>query len=181
MPALLSPPYLLTNHLALLPPRAVPRLAIDDAVPFVPGAALLYLALFPLMWWAVLAQPDARQARRLVLSAACCAWAVSAFFLLVPTSYPRPAGPIVATAYAWVVAIDTPRNAFPSLHGTYAVLSAAWIARARGMMPWGALAWVAAAAILAATMMVKQHGVIDLAAGATIGALAVACCRREPA
>jgi len=176
MPLLLVPPYMGSNRLSWLLTREVPRLALDDAIPFQPALAGLYLALFPLMWLAVLAQRDAAAARRLVLGMTACAWTVSLFFVLVPTTFARPeysGGGLYASIVAW----DTPRNAFPSLHGTYAVMSAAWIAHARG---WrlGALAVGLAIAILYATIAVRQHGIIDLAVGGLIGLIAFFGTRR---
>jgi membrane-associated phospholipid phosphatase len=175
MPLLLTPPYAISNRLEWLPAREVPRLAIDEWVPFMPELALLYLGLFPLMWLAVLAQPDVSAAKRVVLSAVSCAWLVSLIFVFYPTSFPRPPGE-ARGFYALVVGLDTPRNACPSLHGTYAILSTAWIAHARGWR-WGMSAGLVAFAVLFATVAVRQHGVIDLALGAVIGLVAFAAAR----
>lgn len=179
MPVLLTPPYAFSNRVEWFPAHEVPRLPIDDWVPFMPELALLYLGLFPLMWLAVVVQPDVSGAKRMVLGAASCAWLVSLIFLFYPTTFARPA--IEPRGfYALVVGLDTPRNACPSLHGTYAALSAAWIARARGWR-WGLGAALAAIAILVATVAVRQHGVIDLGLGAAIGLLAFALTRpRHP-
>jgi membrane-associated phospholipid phosphatase len=179
MPVLLTPPYALSNRVEWFPAREVPRMPIDDWVPFMPELALLYLGLFPLMWLAVVVQPDVAAARRLVLGAASCAWLVSLIFLFYPTTFARPAVE-PRGFYALVVGLDTPRNACPSLHGTYATLCAAWIAHARGWR-WGIAAGLAAFAILVATVAVRQHGVIDLGLGAAIGLLAFALTRpRRP-
>ncbi len=177
MPVLLTPPYAITNHLELRPAVEVPRLAIDGWIPFLPEASLVYLGLFPLMWLAVVVQPDTPAARRMVLGAACCAWCAALVFLLAPTTFARPPG-TASGVYALVTAVDTPRNACPSLHGTYATYSAAWIAAGAGR-PW--LGWLAAAgalAILLATIAVRQHGTIDLALGGLLGIAAFAWWRR---
>ncbi len=178
MPWLLTPSYAISNRLEWFPAHEVPRLAIDEWVPFMPELALLYLGLFPLMWLAVVVQPDVSGAKRMVLGAAACAWLVSLIFVFYPTSFARP--PIEAQGfYALVVGLDTPRNACPSLHGTYAALSAAWIAQARGWR-WGVGAALVAFAVLVATVAVRQHGVIDLGLGAAIGLLAFALTRPRP-
>lgn len=179
MPVLLTPPYAISNRLEWFAAREVPRLAIDEWVPFVPELALLYLGLFPLMWLAVLLQRDGDGARRLVLGAAACAWLVSLVFVFYPTTFPRPA--VQAQGfYALVIGLDTPRNACPSLHGTYAALSAAWIAHARGWR-WGVAAGAVALLVLVATVAVRQHGTIDLALGAGIGLLAFQVARPRSA
>ncbi len=168
MPLVLTPPYVLSNHFHLLPANDMPQLAIDGWIPFYPPAAWVYLGLFPFMWVAVLLQRDADHARRVVLSAAACAWSASAVFVLLPTAYPRP--PPAAGLYALITLVDHPRNACPSLHGAYSIHAAAWVAWARPQ--WRVAAWLAAAAILVATIAVRQHGVIDLAAGGLLGLLA---------
>jgi membrane-associated phospholipid phosphatase len=175
MPLMLTPPYAISNRLEWFPAYEVPRVPIDEWVPFMPELALLYLGLFPLMWIAVLVQPDVSSAKRMVLSAAGCAWVVSVIFVFYPTTFARPPGD-PRGFYALVVGLDTPRNACPSLHGTYAALSAAWIAQARGWS-WGIAATVIAFAVLVATVAVRQHGSIDLALGAAIGLVAFVVAR----
>lgn len=169
MPLLLTPPYVLTNHLRLMPAYEMPSLTIDTWIPFLPQASWVYLGLFPFMWAAVLAQQSAINARLVVLSAAACAWLAAGFFLLLPTTYPRP--PLAGEGlYALITAVDTPRNACPSLHGAYCVHAAAWIGWARPAWCWAAIA--AAVIILLATIAVRQHGSLDLAAGGLLGLLA---------
>lgn len=179
MPLLLTPPYAISNRVEWFPAREVPRLAVDDWIPFMPELALLYLGLFPLMWLAVLVQRDTSAAKRFVLGAASCAWLVSLIFVFHPTTFARPAVD-PRGFYALVVGLDTPRNACPSLHGTYAALSAAWITHARGWR-WGLVATLAAFAVLVATVAVRQHGVIDLTLGAAIGLLAFTLTRPRAA
>ena len=168
MPLLLTPPYALSNHLHLLPAHEVPCLAIDEMVPFLPGASWVYLGLFPFMWAAVLVQRDAVMARRVVLSAAACAWSASVLFVLLPTAYPRP--PQAAGLHALITLVDTPRNACPSLHGAYSIHAAAWVAHAQPTWRWAAC--LIASAILLATIAVRQHGSLDLAAGGLLGLVA---------
>ena len=168
MPVLLTPPYVVSNHLTWLPAWTVPVLAPDRLVPFTPWAAWVYLGLFPLMWAAVLVQPTASDARRVVFSAAACAWTASAVFVFLPTQFPRPL--TVNGLHGLITIVDTPRNACPSLHGTYCVHAAAWISRAQPR--WRLVAWSGVVAILLATIAVRQHGCLDLAAGGLLGALA---------
>ena len=171
MPLLLTPPYVISNRVTVRPAFVMPQMAPDTWIPFAPSVAPVYLALFPLMWWAVLAQPNPSEARRVVVSAAACAWTAGTIFVLAPTAYPRPpnAGGLLYSLITW---LDTPRNACPSLHGTYSVHAAIWLSRARAEWRW--LASCCAAVILVATLAVRQHGVFDLLAG---GFLAVIACR----
>lgn len=177
MPLLLTPPYLVSNRLTWREALAVPLTDIDRWVPFRPDLVWCYLGLFPLMWLAVLLQPNVAAARRVVLGMAGCALVAGVVFALWPTCFPRDGLPAAPDGHAGfglrlIHALDTERNACPSLHGCYAVSSALWIARARGAAA-GWLAALAAAAIILATIAVRQHGVIDLAAGGVLGAASV--------
>ncbi len=173
MPWILTPPYAATNRLDWPEAVVIPMTGIDRSVPFAPQWAGVYLALFPFMWLAVLRQPDGRHAAGTLAAFAVALAIACTVFLIVPTSYPhRPA------ADGWmalIAGLDTVRNACPSLHGAYAVL-AAWAlvaasagsgAGRRAMIGCGAAAM--AAAILWATLSVRQHGVIDLGAGMALG------------
>jgi membrane-associated phospholipid phosphatase len=167
MVVLMSPPYAISNRITGFDATEVPRFAFDDAIPFMPELAGLYLMLFPLMWVSVLVQRDPAHARRLVLAGTGCACVASLIFVFAPTSFARP--DIAATGvYAWVITADTVRNACPSLHGAYAVYSALWIAFARGWR-WGLAAALLGVAILFATIAVRQHGLIDLVLGGLLG------------
>jgi len=169
MPITLTPPYWLSNHITWFPAHPVPRLALDELIPFMPSLAWLYLGLFPFMWIAVLTQTNTRHAQRYMLGATACAWGVSLLFILFPTSYPRPHSSHDSALYAMIVAMDTDRNACPSLHGTYAAYSAAWLISSTRHWALHVCVIISAIAILAATIAVRQHGSLDLIAGIIIG------------
>ncbi len=152
----------------LFEPHEVPRLAFDNAIAFMPELSALYLSLFPFMWLSVLNQPTASEARKLIFGGTVCACMVSLIFLIYPTTFPRP--DIVASGiYALIVSSDTPYNACPSLHGSYAVYSAAWLVRVTNTIFYKILLILIAIAIFYATIAVRQHGIIDLTLGGLVG------------
>lgn len=171
MPVILTPPYVVTNRLQHGTPVHMPLTAIDRLIPGDPAWAWAYLLLFPLMWAAVLVQSDQSRCRNVVLSCAGCALVACTAFTIQPTAFARPGWPETGL-YGWVTALDSERNACPSLHGAYALLGAWWIGRSgRGSLV-AAAGWAVGALILVATIGVRQHGVIDLGAGVALGASA---------
>ena len=170
MPWLLTPWYAVTNRMTIGEPTVIPLLPVDELISFTPSLVWLYLGLFPLMWLAVLVQPSARQAGQVVLSMLFCAICASVIFALWPTVFSRADLPLQVNELGMNLLhfLDTERNAMPSLHGCYTLLSAYWIWRARGAMG-GMLAIVAALSICYATIAVGQHGIIDLSAGMSLG------------
>ena len=168
MPVLLTPPYALTNRLHLFESHEVPRLAFDNAIAFMPELSGLYLSLFPFMWLSVLSQPTASEARKFILGGTACSCLASLIFLVYPTTFPRP-NIDASGVYAWIVTSDTPYNACPSLHGSYAVYSAAWLAGATTYVFYKLFVMLVAMAIFYATIAVRQHGIIDLTLGGLLG------------
>jgi hypothetical protein len=118
-----------------------------------------------------------RQRRRVV---AAHAGALPAF-LLYPVAPPRALPGFVDTIGAiggvdlehpWLVRFYNPIAALPSQHLSLAIVTSAALAdRARGR-PWSAAAWTYPAAVAAVVVATGNHYVLDVAAGAALGALA---------
>ncbi len=157
-------------------PRIVqmPALAVDRMIPFMPGAAFIYVSQFftmPLVIWLMISR---RQLLR------CCGGLLlligASFFLFYcwPTAVARPESvPGRFFIYDLVVGADQNRNACPSLHAAFGVFTAgcAWeVFRGWRYSRWliGA-SWVWTAAILASTLLIKQHVFLDLLAGGLLG------------
>lgn len=169
-------PYFALQQLALEPVHEVPRLP-PDALAFAPSWAWAYASLFVLF---PLSAHLARTRRDLLRFA----WGIGALclvafpiFLLLPVAGPRPGVAVESALYQGLVAVDAPGNAFPSLHAAFTVFCAAfaWRVRAAGvpravrrLAGVGLLAWTAA--ILFATLAIKQHWAVDVLAGAALGA-----------
>jgi membrane-associated phospholipid phosphatase len=99
-----------------------------------------------------------------------------AIFLLLPAElgFPRvlPADPDYAKVYAAMFDIDRPHNLVPSLHAVFTLaIGLACADDAKPFARWILLAWTAT--IVASTVFVHQHHLLDVAA-----AIALVCLLR---
>jgi membrane-associated phospholipid phosphatase len=123
---------------------------------------------------------DRRQLGKLALAAFGLSVVGLGIFLVCPTAVPAISGATWAndSAFAFLKQVDASGNACPSLHVAFAVLAAAAIARSLrelGASPGPRLLnglWCAG--ILWSTIATRQHVVIDVAAGALLGAAVAA-------
>ncbi len=172
-------PYFGLQAAAWSPARTMPTTPLDAWVGFEPAWAPIYLSicalvpLFPLL---------TRERESLLRFARGLVWlCVPCFvvFLLVPVEGPSRAGLGSAGSYAWLISVDTTRNAFPSLHAGLTVycflygwraLGSRLAQPARSAFLLASVAW--GAAILFSTLATKQHWALDIAAGALLAVVA---------
>jgi len=172
--------YFQVLHLPHPDVTVMPVTALDRWISFEPLAFPLYASL-----WLYISLPLAllRTPRELV-SYGLAAFALSALamtaFVLWPTTVPRFAD-VDASAHAaigWLKSLDAGSNACPSLHVAFAVFSAAWLERLLREMAGGtalrALNVVWCLGILYSTLATRQHVLLDVLAGAALGAAVVA-------
>ena len=159
--------------LAARPPHVAVATPLDDLVPFVPAAMAGY-ALVYVMPLASLFLERTEAGLRRMRRALLVAYALAApFFLALPVDDADP--PLApATVLEDLLELnrstDRTKNAFPSMHvGAAVVLTL--IARRRSRA-WGAVLGVATAVIVVSTLLVKQHFLVDLPAGALVGWIA---------
>jgi membrane-associated phospholipid phosphatase len=158
--------YLSVNAATVRHSVAAPLLPFESRIPLVPAAFPVYAAVY---FEAALPIVLLRSTREyLHLQVACVAMSLVAFvvFGCAPMAYPRPHadlhGPVQALLAAeW--AVDGPACTFPSLHVAFAWLLAFALGgrSKRGRALW----WVNAALISTATLLVKQHFLVDVVAG----------------
>ncbi|HEU4429597.1 MAG TPA: phosphatase PAP2 family protein [Myxococcota bacterium] len=172
-------PYFTLQRVQLFRPFTPPALALDAAVSFLPAWIWAYASLFALV--PLSAALSATRADVAAFGRALVWLCVPSFlfFLLAPSAGPRPPEAGAAAELGWLLAVDTPWNAFPSLHAGLTVICLLHARRVfvaslaplpRALLDLGALAW--GAAIAFGALASKQHWAIDLAAGAALGALA---------
>ena len=142
-----------------------PALAFEAAIPFLPAAATVYLSL-PLLLVCCALRADRRGAW--TLFAVLCAELLAAapFFVLLPVETawpPRVAAGVWRPFFLLADALSLPRNHFPSLHTAFA-LTAAWFAW-RQKFPRRAWLGAWAAAVVASTLLIREHHLADLAGG----------------
>ncbi len=169
--------YQLVNRFPIFAPRELSMTALDRAVPFVPELLPLYVAYIPFYWWTGARSEDDQTATRFFYATHFQLLVCAAVWILFPVTMPRELFYGAAT-YNWADTFwrwfDAPNNCLPSLHAANCLLFIQfnWRRPARWLHTSIALA------IIASTVLVKQHYVVDLAAGAAVYALAAALLTR---
>jgi len=151
------------------------RSPLDAALPFVPLMAIPYLLFLPFVLGTLVlfALADWARFRTLALAVILAALAADLAFIAFQTYVARP--PVVgddlgARLLRAVYAGDQPYNGFPSLHVAFSTLCL--IAYARWRRGYALAALPLVAAIIAATVLIRQHYLADVAGGLTLAALA---------
>jgi membrane-associated phospholipid phosphatase len=166
--------YFRLEHIAHPSVTQMPALAVDRMIPFTPGAAFIYVSQFVTMPLVIWLMTSRRQLLR------CCSGLlllIGVSFLVFycwPTAVARPeVVPGRFFIYDLVVGADQNRNACPSLHAAFGVFTAgcAWeVFQGWKHSRWLiGMSWVWTAAILASTLLIKQHVFLDLLAGSLLG------------
>jgi len=173
-------PYFALQRVAFGAPFAPPALALDALIPFAPGWVWAYASLFALVPLSALLSASRDEVRAFGRALVWLCTPSFAFFALFPSAGPRPPEAMHAAELGWLVAVDTPGNAFPSLHAGLTVMCLLHARRVCGMQLarplqralWdaGSLAW--AGVIAFAALASKQHWAVDLVAGGLLGATA---------
>ena len=159
--------YQIVNRWPLTEPHALPLTAVDRLIPFVPGLLPVYVAYLPFYWWTVARLENDREVNRIFYAAHLQLLLSLPFFLLFPVQMPRELF-YGGQAYNWADAFwrwfDGPNNCFPSLHASNCLL----LMHFNWVRPQRWPHTLAAAAIIASTLLVKQHYAVDLLGGAVV-------------
>jgi membrane-associated phospholipid phosphatase len=152
----------------------VPRIFIDEMIPFQPGALPLYLSL----WVYVTISPALLRTVRELFSYTVAASVLAAIgfviFIVWPTAVPMAEiDPTILPSLAHLKQVDATGNAFPSLHVAFAVFNALWFSRLLREMRAGRIAhavnWIWCVGIIYSTMAIRQHVALDALSGAVLG------------
>ncbi|MDA0926380.1 MAG: phosphatase PAP2 family protein [archaeon] len=177
-------PYSLINQFAGW--RATSMLSVqsplDLALPFLPWMMVFYIsfyAYFPIMFWLGAAEHRRHQGERLTLRLIQASWVAFVIFLVFPVEVDLRHQVVhsddsFASLFAALHALDTPYNAWPSLHVLQSLLVVltvqAWLANDGALRPLlRALLWSAWTLLALSTMLVKQHYIFDAVTGLVIG------------
>lgn len=171
---------------AFFPPqsRYVPELAVDRAVPLVPGWAIVYGALYLCLVLLPVVVVRQDELIRRTVHAYLLIWitAYVFFFVLYPTAAPRPPQVSGEGFAVWglraLYTADPPYNCFPSLHVAHSFVSALACARVHRRV--GILALLAATLVAFSTLLTKQHYVLDVVAGTALALVAYGLFLRRP-
>lgn len=163
--------YLGPNHLQLGEPRPLPLFAWEEIIPFLPWTIFIYFSTYLQVILAVLL--FRRQDFNLAFSALIIMVILHGLiFVLFPTIYPRPPLPenvsiFTGFCYNFLIALDTPKNCFPSLHLAATVFVSLILWRRKTGLGLFFLFWTLLIAL--STLTLKQHYFWDIAAGAGFG------------
>ncbi len=139
----------------------------EMSVPFIPGAALVYLSLFPMLWLSPFVIHSDERLREFAKALARLICVSGIGFLLLPSDDVR-IHETVSGFSGWVFEladrINLDHNHLPSLHVGMAVLCARSFARTAGPGT-AASVWIWAIAIALSTLITHQHYVVDVLAG----------------
>lgn len=158
------------------PVTEMPLTALDRLIPFQPEALAAYLTL----WLYVGVAPGLLlRLRELVVyglwAAAMCLVGLACFYFWPTRVPPLTIEVLQYPGFALLRGVDAAGNACPSLHVAGATFSAVWIdhllrhARAPLALRLGNAAWFAV--ITWSTVAIRQHVVLDAAAGALLGGI----------
>ncbi len=159
--------YWAVNWWPVVEPRELPMTWLDQAIPFVPALLPVYLVYLPLYWWSAARQRNDRDLNRILYAVYFQLLLCLPFFILFPVRMPRELF-YRPERYPWADFLwrwfDPPNNCFPSLHVANSLLFVQfnWGLPRRGLYTFAFIA------IIASTVLVKQHYVADLAAGALV-------------
>jgi membrane-associated phospholipid phosphatase len=152
--------------------RASLQTQLDSMLPFLPAAVIVYLSLFPMLWLSplVLRSPDQL---RLFARALAIVIVTSGVGLILVPAEPIDAHPTEThafrTAFQFADRLNLTHNYFPSLHVAMAMTCA--VCYGRLVAPHVAIVfWLWAGAIALATLLTRQHYVVDVLVGGALGA-----------
>jgi membrane-associated phospholipid phosphatase len=178
----LAPYFWLQRH-AFFPVIVMDESAVDIWLGFRPDSVWAYLSLFLLMPIAPMQMQSKSQLWRYAFGIAAMSAVADLIFLFWPTSVARPSNEVTNTVYQTLVALDMPRNAFPSLHAAVAVFSACCCEQifyqSRTPWRWRAVLWTWVLTIIWAMLSTKQHVVVDALGGTVLGLFAYWCAFRK--
>ena len=156
------------------------QIPLDDKIPFCKYFILIYDIWAPLLVvvgvYLILKDPEGF--RRYIWSLIFTYGVSTLFCILVPNGQDlRPAVVEGDDIFAWVVratyAADTNTNVFPSVHvvGVMCANYAVFLTPGLRKWYWRVSAVVIGLIIIASTLLVKQHAIIDIFAGLAVGVL----------
>lgn len=158
--------YMIPNHLHLFTPAAVHMFGFENQIPFIDWTVWVYMSDYLYIGLVFFLLKERENMNRIYYSQLMMLFFFMLVFILFPTIYPRPvveysgfAGQSVQLLHS----LDTPCNAFPSLHVAITFLAGyGFIKEQKKLLPFFML-W--AILISVSTLTVKQHYFLDVMGG----------------
>lgn len=153
---------------------------LENQWPFWPDASLLYLSIHPLFLLPFVVISDERRVRALAVAVVAVLLISFASWTIFPVEMVRPAVDPSAPGFGEYVLRTIQRsdpsiNCLPSTHCAMAALSSLMLYETRSAL--GAWMILTAIVIAAATLLTRQHYLVDVATGALVGGAAFAMAR----
>lgn len=156
------------------------QIAFDALIPFLPGFVYCYLLWFPLIvfggLWMLLF--DGVNYRRYMIFLTIAYFISAMIYLLYPNGQDLRPGDLTAnslstTILAFIYRVDTNTNVLPSLHVIGSIGAAFGLCASPSIKRRFVKLAIAVVAVLVSvsTVFVKQHGIMDVAAGLALGLL----------
>jgi len=164
----------LTAHRSL---RLRVHLPAELRIPFVPAMTILYMSLYAMFLLGPFVLRERREFRAVVMTMAFVTACGGLGFLAFPAQLAFP--PVAESQlgiwsglYHFADALNLDYNLVPSLHVAFGVVCASVFA-ARAPRPGKALLWLWTTLIAAATVLIHQHHLVDVAAGWVVALVGV--------
>ena len=166
--------YFAVGHAQFARSTELLRTRLDDAIPFLPASAWLYLPFYGAIFALAIAGFQTRtHFNRGLLGVGIILTIGLICHRFIPAVYPRPLlhPPYPNVSYvfmAWVQQIDPPGNVFPSLHVAHTSSLALIVHHENRRL--GRVLIVMAALLALSTLTTKQHFVADVVSGLLLAA-----------
>ncbi len=165
-------PYVGLQYIAIREIYIVPPMAADRWISLQPLAIYPYLSWYGLMLLTHFTCCEDPCFKRWWFGAGLIGILSSLVFLLWPTGIERSIAPSSAL-HAWLISIDQPRNALPSLHASLAVYAglifSSSLPNNKRAVASRATLWLWILLILWSTIAIRQHVFADILCGALLG------------
>jgi membrane-associated phospholipid phosphatase len=176
-------PYLFLERHHFFSATTMPLSVMDRRIPFWAETVWIYLSIHCLMPIGPFLINQRQQLIRYAAGIVLIGLVADVVFIFWPTTCPRPDATGTNAIYRHLVSIDNSFHAFPSLHAAFAIYSArvaVMVVREINGSPFlKVILWLWAFLILLATLTTKQHVIVDIIAGSTIGAAIYSCVFNE--
>jgi membrane-associated phospholipid phosphatase len=148
------------------------RLALDDAIPFLPHLAPIYLSISLLVYLPLFVIHETARLVAVALSFAFEIAVAGIVFLALPVEANMSPPGDHGRMFEFLDLMNLTYNSVPSLHVAFAVSTALAL---HGMTSgfWRAMLWAWTLLVVVSTLLTKQHVIADAIAGAMLAVLAM--------
>ncbi|MBO4235243.1 MAG: phosphatase PAP2 family protein [Firmicutes bacterium] len=170
------PLYFITHLIASNLPHHNASLPLDSSIPFVASFIWIYVLAY-LQWfvgYVALARSDESICKKYFGGELIAKILCAIIFILIPTTMVRPeicACDASSNLVRWMYTIDSPDNLLPSIHCMESWLVARGLAKTNAPKPAKIIMWAFTILVCLSVVFVKQHVVVDIAAGILVAEL----------